>query len=200
MLMQELEQLKLNLAESELERELRCLELHSGASLKTRVTTDECELIVTGQPKTFPQIISIIEHLPDNSIPLKRIIALEDLLIFINSFEEATDKLMLVSIQNYIIESMKIHIPEVQIRAFTIAKKICENQQRMAQSIVESKAINNVLLSLYTRNTILKYSALRLIRSICTFAETLPEISKYNVLETIIDTTQNGTFLLKGRL
>jgi len=198
----ELQELRLSTANTEIERELKYLEMQNAVNQKKRIFTEDGEFIITGEPKSFTEIVNIVEgfnKLPAKN-PIKRVMALEEMLVFANSFEDGIDKLQLLATAKCISDSINSTEIESQIRGLALGVKLCKKSERPCEILIEQDCLKQVSTFLYSTNPMIKYGALRLIRELCRYeGKVRTSFRKYDLLNSVTGVLREGIFSIKIR-
>jgi len=187
--------------DAEVEQDLKDFEVDNNFQ-RRRIITDESELLIMGDSKTLVEIVNTMEAYvkqKEENNPIKRIFILEELIVFANNV--SIEKLIIGSIPTYICNAIKVDEIEIKLRGLTLAIKICDRYERGVDLLVEQNCIKEVVESLNSNNQLIKYTSMRVIRSICKYDKKIQNLKKHNLIKILAIVLRDGNiYTYKSRL
>ena len=165
----ELDSYKLRLIENEIKAKIETLERLEISNAR-RIKTKYKRMIFIGEPKTFQEILGIMNNL--ESYPLKskeRLAALEEFCIFGNASQENLEKLRNMNGARHAAKSLASTDASIVVRALCLASLLTKSNESACQSFLEFGSMNYIIEYLNSSNENFRVEALNVLQQISEF-------------------------------
>lgn len=188
----ELDSYKLRLIENEIKAKRETLERMEISNAR-RIKTKYKRMKFIGEPKTFQEILSLMNNM--ETYPLKskeRLAALEEFCIYGNANAENLEKLRSMNGARHAAKSLCSSDASIVVRALCLAAALAKGNQLASEEFLNHGAINYIIEYLNSSNENFRVESLEVLQHISEFPFSLAIFNKFSILTRVIILLEEG--------